>query len=248
MSNNTLTPTMEEYAARKADDCQNMIEPWPIQFPKMGAIWEHDGNPLRPHVRFAGGGHSNGFFNSEVVAENATILDAAAFDLVRELIRIDFDLDSIDRVVGSKMGAVFLAQGVARNVGHRRQRHCLRAYTELIRDQAGNKTMVFPRTSIRRGEKVLVVEDGVTTGGSLWLIDRAVKKSGGVVLPIALVMMNSSGRVELDGRRIISLVDNPLPHWDPNDPDEGCPLCRAGSVALYPAQEIENWALLNAKY
>lgn len=53
-----------------------------------------------------------------------------------------------------------------------------------------------------------------------------------------LVLVNHTGLKEINGMKIISLIDKEMPMWQPND----CPLCKAGSIAVRPK---DNWELLN---
>lgn len=216
---------------------------WMRRFQDIGALWVHDGNPRRPHAELTSDGrHSNGFFNAGVVAENPTYLDGAAGDLVDLLSREGFSLDVVDWVVGPAMGAITLAHDVARHIGYRRGFPCRCAYAEKeVVD--GRKRMVILRSIIKPGARVLLVEDVLTTGQSVGLVADAVREAGGVILPYMAVLVNRSGFTEVDGRKIISLVEKHMPKWTP----EECLLCKEGSEAIRP-KGVENWARLNAPY
>jgi orotate phosphoribosyltransferase len=179
-----------------------------------------------------------------MVMEHPGLLDEASADLVERLWdKVKFQ--DIDRVVGPAMGAITLAHCVARVVTRwqwEREQPCLRAYT--IKATIDNReVMVFEKTMVLPGERVLLVEDAVTTFGSLRLTADAVTALGGVVLPYIGVLVNHSDRREIDGRQIVSLLNLPMPTWEPGE----CPLCKAGSVALRP-KELDNWDWLTATY
>jgi orotate phosphoribosyltransferase len=214
---------------------------WFDEYAKRGALWLHDGNPKRPHALLTSGKHSNGFFNSELVLENPFLLDEASYDLVAALRGQGIDLEDIDRVVGPAMGAITLAHDVALHVTlETPSRHCLRAYTE--KETGGDsKLMVFKKTMIRSGERILAVEDVITTGDSVEMTATAVTNVGGIVLPFVAVLVNRSGVKEMNSRKIVALIDRSMPTWDA----EGCPLCKEGSEAIRP-KGTENWARLNA--
>lgn len=215
---------------------------WISQYQQKGALWIHDGNPQRPHALLTSGKHSNGFFNSELVMEDSLLLDEACFDLVKLLEREGVTLNDVDRVVGPAMGAITLAHDVSRHIGRVRDRFCLRAYTE--NEPAGNSfVMAFKKTKIRSGERVLPVEDVLTTGGSVNLTADAVELDGGVILPFVAVLVNRSGLSDASGKKIVALIDRQMPMWEPDD----CPLCKEGSEAIRP-KGAENWARLNATY
>lgn len=214
---------------------------WIEQYKQKGAFWIHDGNPQRPHALLTSGKHSSGFFNSELVMEDSILLDEACFDLVRLLEREGVTLNEVDRVVGPAMGAITLAHDISRHIGRARDRFCLRAYTEKETDDDGRKIMTFKKTAIRSGELILAVEDVLTTGGSVELTSRAVWRSGGTLLPFVAVLVNRSGLTEVDGKKIVALIDRPMPMWAPDE----CPLCKEGSEAIRP-KGTENWSRLNA--
>ncbi|MFA6314901.1 MAG: phosphoribosyltransferase family protein [Candidatus Paceibacterota bacterium] len=217
-------------------------EDWISQYQEKGAFWLHDGNPKRPHALLTRGKHSSGFFDSELVMEDSILLDEATSDLVLLLQKRDINLNNVDRVLGPSMGAITLAHDISRHIGHNCFNHVLRAYAE--KETNGNsKTMVFKRTVIRTGEHVLVVDDVLTTGDSVGLTVTAVINAGGIVMPFIAVLVNRSGLKEVDGRKIIALIDHSMPKWMPVE----CPLCKEGSEAIRP-KEMENWARLNASY
>lgn len=214
---------------------------WIEEYQKKGALWIHDENPKRPHALLTSGKHSTGFFNSELIMEDAWLLADACANLLYKLeIEENVQLDTIDRVVGPAMGAITMAHELARQIAEGTGRRCLRAYTEKLED---GKTMVFKRTSIGMTESVLLCEDVLTTGGSVSNATAAVAANHGYVSPFVLVLVNRSGLKEVDGKKIISLIDKPMPMWAP----EACPLCKQGSEAIKP-KAAENWKRLNAEY
>jgi orotate phosphoribosyltransferase len=216
---------------------------WMSTYKSMGALWIHDGNPKRPHALLTSGNHSGGFFNSELVMEDSLVLDEACSDLV-ELVRLPIDQYGwIDRVVGPAMGAITLADGVARYLAkYKYPRRCRRAYTE--KDGEGeNLKMVFKRTSVINGEIVLLCEDVITTGGSVERTAKAVTDAAGKLYKVVVTLVNRSGLTKIDEKKIIALIDHPMPMWKPDE----CPLCKQGSEAIKP-KGVENWKRLNAEY
>jgi orotate phosphoribosyltransferase len=218
---------------------------WFQCFVNKGALWVHDGNNNRPHALLRSGNHSDGFFNSEWFMEDSQSLDYAANDLFDLVIGPGLSTRVVSRVVGPAMGAITLADNLARCFSIRWNNPtspCLRAYTEK-EGEGADLRMVFKRTAIREKEVVLLCEDVLTTGGSVELSSRAVTEAGGEVLPFVVVLVNRSSLSEVGGKKIISLVDRAMPMWKPDE----CPLCQQGSEAIRP-EGTENWARLNATY
>ncbi|MEI6528049.1 MAG: phosphoribosyltransferase family protein [bacterium] len=242
---------------------------WISYYEKKGALWLHDGNSKRPHALLTSGKHSSGFFNSELVMEDPDVLDQACSDLC-EIVGKKLNEGEgceLSRVVGPAMGAITLAHNLALQFTSWGWLQVLRAYTEknvkicvvrgansiMIDDselQVGDQIvsfekskMVFKRTKIIPGESILLCEDVITTAGSVKLCAQAVTEAGGVVLPFVAALVNRSGLTEVNGMKIIALIDKPMPMWSPDE----CPLCKQGSEALRPKGK-ENWARLNDVY
>ena len=219
---------------------------WIEEYKKLGALWVHDGNIKRPHVRLHKGGHSDVFFNSEGVMEYSLLLEMACFDLVQKLTeavsppRNWTDEELTIRVIGPAMGAITLADGIARNLSRQHTIRCKRGFT--VKDDDGKQ--MFDRTKIEPDEYIIPVEDVFTTGDTVSQTITLCEKQGAWLAQYILVLVNRSGLQEINGRRIISLVDLPSNNYEPDK----CPLCAEGSEALYPAKAPENWARLTAVY
>ena len=219
---------------------------WIRVYKEKEALWIHDGNPKRPHVLLTSGKHSNGFFNSRPMISDETLLREVAQDLF-VLLFVSADLDIVEMInciVGPQKGATKLAEFFSYQIADYTGKPCFWA-SPAKNEVGGAKSMVFSEEERDRpsGRFVLLCEDVLTTGGSVGLAEAATVKVGGVVLPFMVVIVNRSGLAEVGDKKIIALVDYPMPTWEPED----CPLCKGkeGSEAI-PAKD--NWARLNATY
>jgi orotate phosphoribosyltransferase len=120
-----------------------------------------------------------------------------------------------DTVAGPTTGGIILAHEVARQLGTRA------VYAERREDGPGR---VFRRGfQLARGEHVLVVDDIMTTGGSVQETIDAVRAAGAEVIGAAVLVDRSGGHASLDvPLRSLWLLD--VPSWEPAD----CPLCAQG--------------------
>jgi len=220
-----------------------MKEKWLLKYQLKGAIWIHDKNPRRPHALLTSGKHSNGFFNSRLVIPDEELLREAASDLLDLFLKNDGVLDGINRVVGPQTGATKLAEFVSDEIGKRRGFPCEWA-SPAKQGEGEEKTMVFddPKRKVLPGEMELIVEDVITTAGSVKATREAVRQNGGTSCPFVLALVNRSGFVDVNGLQIVALIDHEMPIWKP----EECPLCKQGSEAIRP--KGENWAVLNVEY
>jgi orotate phosphoribosyltransferase len=83
---------------------------------------------------------------------------------------------------------------------------------------------------LNAGEKILVVEDVITTGGSTRECIAALEANGGKVVAAASIIDRSNGKADVGVPRI-ALVEMDVPTFESG---EGCPMCEAGSTAEKP--------------
>jgi orotate phosphoribosyltransferase len=183
------------------------------------ALFEDAGALLRGHFLLTSGLHSQVYLQCALVLQNP----ANAEQLGRALAG-EFRDERIDAVVAPAVGGIIVAHEVARALGARG------LFTER---EAG--AMTFRRGfSLSPGERVLVVEDVVTTGGSTRETMDAVRQAGGVVVGAGSLVDRSGGAVDLGVRRT-ALVTLSVPTYDPAD----CPQCREGAPAVKPGSRKE---------
>lgn len=205
-----------------------MTTDWKRTFEEYGAIWMHDGDPNHPHALLTSGLHSDGFVNCTMVTQHPAILQSAVSDGLNDQLS---DLKA-EWVIGSAFGAITLAHAIAYHLGARA------GFTEKDGD-----LMKLSRFEIPPSDRVLVVEDTISTGGSTKKTIEGIKASGvpdSEILPYIVSLVNRSGSDELAGRKIRALITLNIHAWTPAD----CPLCKAGSQAIRPKG---NWQTLTLK-
>jgi orotate phosphoribosyltransferase len=127
----------------------------------------------------------------------------------------------IETVAGPTTGGVILAHEVARQLGVRA------IYAERRENGAGRE---FRRGfALRPGERVVVVDDIMTTGGSVHETLDAVRSAGGHVAGAAVLVDRSGGAADVDVP-IEALWRLDIPSYAPGD----CPLCAKGTAATHP--------------
>lgn len=208
---------------------------WINLFQQLGALWLHDNNPQRPHALLTSGNHSGGFFNAgKVVFDHPQIAQFACQDLaVQFLIKNSEGLPTV--IAGSAMGAITIARDFAAFLNVRM------VFTEPEGEGAAKQMVLNKRFALQSTEVVLPVEDVMTTGGTTLKTIQTLENTGAKVLPVVCVLVNRSGQEKLGNRQIVSLINRPMPIWQPQD----CPLCQKGSKAIRPKG---NWDKLTADY
>lgn len=124
-----------------------------------------------------------------------------------------FVSDHIELVVGPVTGGVLLAHEVGKSLG-----------TRAIFTERENGKMTLRRGFvIKPGERVLIVEDIVTTGGSVDEVISVVRQQGGTPVAVGMLVDRSGGKVDfgIPSQALLHLtVDTYM--------TEQCPLCAAG--------------------
>ena len=119
---------------------------------------------------------------------------------------------NIETVVGPVTGGVILAHETGKALG-----------TRAIFTERENGKMTFRRGfSLHEGERVLIVEDIVTTGGSIKEVIAAVREQGGVPVAVSMLVDRSGGTADFDGVPATALLHMTVETYKPED----CPLCR----------------------
>ena len=127
----------------------------------------------------------------------------------------------VETVAGPTTGGIILAHEVARQLGARA------IYAERREGASGRE---FRRGfALAPGERVLVVDDIMTTGGSLQETIDAVRAAGGTVAGAAVLVDRSGGAARLDVP-VEALWRLDIPSYSPTE----CPLCAKGVPAVHP--------------
>ena len=120
----------------------------------------------------------------------------------------------IETVVGPVTGGVLLAHETGKALG-----------TRAIFTERENGRMTFRRGfSLRPGERVLVVEDVVTTGGSIQEVIDVVKENGGIPVAVSMLVDRSGGKASFGDVPATALLHMDVETYSP----EECPLCKQG--------------------
>jgi orotate phosphoribosyltransferase len=139
----------------------------------------------------------------------------------------------VDLVAGPTTGGVILAFETARQLG------TLGIFAEEVTDAEGRMRREFRRGfSILPGERVLLVDDILTTGGSLLAMIPAVEALGGEIVECLVLVDRSGGQATLSspmtGRTypLRALWQLDLPTYEPGE--AACPRCAAGDPLHVP--------------
>jgi orotate phosphoribosyltransferase len=120
----------------------------------------------------------------------------------------------IETVVGPVTGGILLAHETGKSLGTRA------IFTERV-----DGKMTFRRGfSLRAGERVLIVEDIVTTGGSIKEVIEVVKAAGAVPVAVSMLVDRSGGKADFGDVPSTALLTMDVETYSPDT----CPLCAKG--------------------
>jgi orotate phosphoribosyltransferase len=178
------------------------------------ARYEKRGGLLRGHFRLTSGLHSDVYLQSALVLQHPE--DAA---VLGEALAASFRDDRVQTVLAPAIGGILVAHEVARALGVR----------ALFTEREGGIMRLRRGFTLGPGERCVVVEDVITTGGSTREVAQCVEEHGGVVVGVGSIIDRSGGAAAFSVKRVALATVSAT-----NYPPEDCPLCRAGSQAVKP--------------
>jgi orotate phosphoribosyltransferase len=186
---------------------------------------------LEGHFELASGLHSDTYLQCALVLQHPRV----AARLCRMLAK-PWQGEKVDVVVGPAAGGIILSYEMARQLGAR----------ALFMERVEGKLTLRRAFSIAEGEKVLVAEDVMTTGGSVVEVLEAVRRTGGDIVGVACLVdrgglprvATPSGGQAASVRREVgyqtaAILTLNLPTYKP----EECPLCRKGIPIQKPGMK-----------
>ena len=172
---------------------------------------------LEGHFQLSSGLHSGGYLQCARVLQDPEHAAALGQGLAAQATRLEPEV-----VLSPALGGVIIGHEVARVLGVR----------ALFAERWDGRLMLRRGFRIDPGERVLVVEDVVTTGGSTReTIDVAVA-AGGTVVGAAAIIDRGEAPVRFDVP-FDALVSIPLPAYE----SAGCPMCARGEPVSRPGSQ-----------
>ncbi len=183
-------------------------------------IFKKTGALLEGHFLLTSGRHSNVYFQC------AKVLQYPEYNtMVCSKIADHFKSFEIDTVIAPAIGGIVVGQEVARQLNKK-----------FIFAEREEKQLTLRRGfSIEKGEKVLVCEDVVTTGGSVFEVIDIVKNSGAEVAGVGFIVDRSNGKVDFGFPQMSTMKMNAVSFL----PEE-CGLCKEGLPAVKPGSRKVN--------
>jgi len=171
---------------------------------------------LEGHFRLTSGRHSNQYMQCARVLQYPAYASRLGAELARR-----FREAEVQVVIGPAIGGIVLAQEVARALGGQ--------VRSLFAERENGVMSLRRGFSLEPGERVLVVEDVITTGGSVQEVIELVKNLGGEVVGVGVLVDRSGGQVSFAVPKEAVLTMEIVSY-----PPEACPLCDQGLPVVKP--------------
>ena len=184
---------------------------------------------LEGHFKLSSGNHSQYYLQSAKVLEDPKTAKLLADALAAQ---IQADGIEIDTVCAPALGGLIAGFALATALDKR----------SIFAERVNGEMQIRRGFEIKQGERVIVCEDIITTGGSAMEAARAIEALGGIVVGFAALAnrgfcKRSGSALERkancslpDNKPLFALADFDFEMYAP----ENCPLCASGSEAIKP--------------
>jgi orotate phosphoribosyltransferase len=169
---------------------------------------------LEGHFQLTSGMHSAQYFQCARVLQFPKYLHLLSGEIARH-----FEYNEVEVVISPAIGGIVVGTEVGRMLNAR----------TIFAERKDGKMELRRGFEILPGERILVVEDVVTTGGSTKEVIELVKNSNGNLVGTACIVDRSNGKVQFDTKQFAVLLMEVVTH----QPQE-CPMCKSGSTAVKP--------------
>ena len=177
-------------------------------------LFRKSGALLEGHFRLSSGLHSTGYLQCALVLQHPALAEALA-----RVIAAKMREQRPTVVLSPALGGVVIGQEVARALGVR----------AIFAERQDGVLTLRRGFTLSESDRVLVIEDVLTTGGSTRETMQVATASGGRVVGAASIVDRSGGTASFDVP-FESLLDIVLPTYQP----EACPLCAQGLPVVKP--------------
>lgn len=181
----------------------------------IGILQEH-GAIVNGHFQLPSGLHSQTYVQTALVLQYPYLAQKVAKAMSEK-----FHQD-INVVMSPAMGAVVIGQEVAR----------VKKARAIFTERVGGAMALRRDFRLSRGEKILIVEDVLTTGRSTSEVVHLANAYGGKVVGVAAIVDRSTDNLPLNVP-VRALISYPLQVFPPNN----CPLCAHQVPVTYPGSQ-----------
>lgn len=184
-------------------------------------IFKECGALLEGHFKLSSGLHSAKYLQCAKVLQYPDKAGVLCAEIARKLKEKNI---KIDVVVGPAMGGVVISYEMARQLGVR----------SIFTERVDGTVSLRRGFEIKKGERVLISEDVVTTGKSTKEVMEVLRGAGAEVAACCSLIDRSSGKANL-GVELVALAEVEVEAFEEKD----CPMCKAGEPVVKPGSRKE---------
>lgn len=170
-------------------------------------ILQQSGAILKGHFLLTSGLHSDTYIEKFKVLQYPALCDQLCKGIAEH-----FSATKPNVVLGAAIGGIVISHTVARFLSTR----------SIFAERETTALTLRRGFSIDEGERVLIVDDVVTTGGSLFELIDLVLRHKGIIVGIGAILNRSESKIDF-GFPFYPLVNLAIPAYQPAD----CPQCAA---------------------
>jgi orotate phosphoribosyltransferase len=187
--------------------------PGPLDQAAVLDLYQAAGALCRGHFVLSSGRHSDTYLQSALVLQWPRLAEALSRALAGPF------AGRVDVVVAAAVGGLVIGHEIACELGVRM----------VFAERAGAVMRLRRSFALHQGERALLAEDVVTTGGSAMEVAELVAAAGAVPVGLAAIVDRRSEPAE-GSLSAVALARVAAASWDPAD----CPLCQAGDAPESP--------------
>ncbi|MAV64164.1 MAG: orotate phosphoribosyltransferase [Candidatus Marinimicrobia bacterium] len=156
---------------------------------------------LEGHFLLTSGRHSNQYIEKFRLMESPEHLNK-----ICKMMAFEFEKYKVDIVMGAAIGGILLSSGVAKYFNKK----------SIFTERVSGKMKLRRGFEIKKHENVLIVEDIVTTGGSIFELVDVVEEYSGNIIGISSIVHRSSDKIDF-GYRYKPLLTHHVDSWTEDD-------------------------------
>lgn len=172
------------------------------------------GGLLKGHFCLTSGLHSDTYFQCAKLYQFPKIVETLAIELAQKLEKLDFET-----IVSPAIGAIIFGYETAKQTGKR----------NLFVERKDGTMQLRRGYSLKKGEKIVIVEDVITTARTIFETKEALKEFEVEIAGVACIVDRTQGKLDHEFKIYSLLQSSPVTY-----PPEDCPLCKQGLEVVKP--------------
>ncbi len=184
-------------------------------------IFQKTGGILKGHFKLTSGRHSDTYMQCAKLFTDAKEAEKLCKELAKQI------AEKVDIVVSPAVGGILMGYEISKHLN----------VNNIFTERENGKMTLRRGFSVDRGMKALIVEDVVTTGGSVFEVKEYLENQGVEVVAVASIVDRSNGKVDF-GTKFYNLLSMDVISYEEKD----CPYCKQGLPVVKPGSRELNKA------